>query len=671
MNKKIQRLVEPNIRLYLFFMVAFAAASLLFEQYILAAVEGGVILFLVICSLFVSRRRRRELMEYIESVTYDADTAKNNTLLNFPLPMAVFSLNDSRVIWANQIFFNMCGVSGSRFEARLDELVPDFTGKWLLEGKTQYPGLLAMGGRKYQIHGNIIRPSEENAEPGHGYMGIAYWVDVTEYDDIRIKYEDSRPVIATIVIDNYDELVKNHPDRIKNDLRDAVEDAISQWCDGKDGFLRRYDRDRYVFIFEEHWLPAMKAEKFTLLEQVHSVVSPSGIHATISIGVGHDGSGFEEDFQFSSLATEMALSRGGDQAVVKNRFNFEFFGGRGNEIETRTKVKSRVMANALAELIADSSRVFVMGHKYADLDAVGADAAICCLARKKGKLCRIVIDPEKNASKLLIERLQSEPEYKSAFITPQEAMLQSDGRSLLVVVDTNRPEQAEDANFLAACNRVAVIDHHRRAATYIQNSALTFYEPYASSTCELLSEVLQEVCDPEDILRCEAEAMLSGIVLDTKNFIIKTGVRTFEAAAYLRKIGADTVEVRRMFALSMESYQRRAKLVANAEVYRGCAIAVSPDRDAPDIQVTAAQAADELLGIIGVQASFLVFEMNGGVSISARSMGQLNVQIIMEKLGGGGHLTMAGAQLSGMPLDEAYRRLVAAIDQYFEENSRN
>ena len=409
MNKKIQRLVEPNIRLYLFFMVAFAAASLLFEQYILAAVEGGVILFLVICSLFVSRRRRRELMEYIESVTYYADTAKNNTLLNFPLPMAVFSLNDSRVIWANQIFFNMCGVSGSRFEARLDELVPDFTGKWLLEGKTQYPGLLAMGGRKYQIHGNIIRPSEENAEPGHGYMGIAYWVDVTEYDDIRIKYEDSRPVIATIVIDNYDELVKNHPDRIKNDLRDAVEDAISQWCDGKDGFLRRYDRDRYVFIFEEHWLPAMKAEKFTLLEQVHSVVSPSGIHATISIGVGHDGSGFEEDFQFSSLATEMALSRGGDQAVVKNRFNFEFFGGRGNEIETRTKVKSRVMANALAELIADSSRVFVMGHKFADLDAVGSSVAVCCIARKKGKLCRIVIDPVKNSAQLLIDRLKNEP----------------------------------------------------------------------------------------------------------------------------------------------------------------------------------------------------------------------------------------------------------------------
>ena len=407
MNKKIQRLVEPNIRLYLFFMVAFAAASLFFGQYLLAAIEGGVILLLVICSLFVSRRKRRELMEYIESVTYDADTAKNNTLLNFPLPMAVFSLNDSRVIWANQIFFNMCGVSGSRFEARLDELVPSFSGKWLLEGKTQYPGLLAMGDRKYQIHGNIIRPADAEGDQGHGFMGIAYWVDVTEYDDIRIKYEDSRPVIATIVIDNYDELVKNHPDRIKNDLRDAVEDSISQWCDGKDGFLRRYDRDRYVFIFEERWLESMKAEKFALLNQVHSVVSPSGIHATISIGVGHDGSGFGEDYQFSSLAAEMALSRGGDQAVIKNRFNFEFFGGRGNEVETRTKVKSRVMANALAELIADSSRVFVMGHKFADLDAVGSAVAVCCIARKKGRLCRIVIDPVKNSSHLLIERMKN------------------------------------------------------------------------------------------------------------------------------------------------------------------------------------------------------------------------------------------------------------------------
>lgn len=665
LNKKFQRLAEPSGRLYLFVLVAFAAATLFFGEYILAAAEGAVLLLLIISSLFISRRRRRELMEYIESVTYDADTAKNNTLLNFPLPMAVFSLNDLRVIWANQIFFNMCGVSGSRFEARLDTLVPDFSAKWLLEGKTQNPELLSIGGRKYQIHGNIIRPGEEQEEAGHGFMGIAYWVDVTEYDDVRIKYEESRPVLCALLIDNYDELIRNQPERVKNDLRDAVEDLITQYWEGRDAIVRRYDRDRYLVIFEERYLDEMRSGKFALLEQAHSVTSPSGIHATLSLGIGHDGSGFAEDWQFASLAAEMALSRGGDQAVIKNRFSFEFFGGRGNEVETRTKVKSRVMANALAELIADSSRVFVMGHKYADLDAVGADAAVCCIARKKGKLCRIVIDPEKNAAKLLIDRLRSDPEYKSAFITPQEAMLQADGRSLLVVVDTNRPEQVEDSNFLAACNRVAVIDHHRRAATYIQNSALTFYEPYASSVCELLSEVLQEVVEPEDILRCEAEAMLAGIVLDTKNFTIRTGERTFEAAAFLRRCGADTTEVKKLLQNDMEDTVARYRIMQNAQLYRGNIAVAAPEE--PQDRVIIAQAADELLNISGVEVSFVVCPTgDGGVNISARSIGDINVQVIMEKLGGGGNRSAAACQIKDTTLRDAVNSLFAAIDEYLD-----
>lgn len=665
LNKKFQRLTEPSGRLYLFVLVAFAAAALLFGQYVLAAAEGAVLLLLIISSLFISRRRRRELMDYIESVTYDADTAKNNTLLNFPLPMAVFSFNDLRVIWANQIFFNMCGVSGSRFEARLDTLVPQFSAKWLLEGKTQCPDLLAINGRKYQIHGNIIRPGTEQEEAEHGFMGIAYWVDVTEYDDVRVKYEDSRPVVGVLIIDNYDELIRNQPDRVKNDLRDAVEDVINQYWEGSDAIVRRYDRDRYLVIFEERHLGEMRAQKFSVLEQAHSVTGSAGIHATLSLGLGHDGEGFGENWQFATLAAEMALSRGGDQAVVKNRFSFEFFGGRGNEVETRTKVKSRVMANALTELIADSSRVFVMGHKYADLDAVGADTAICCLARKKGKLCRIVIDPSKNAAKPLIERLQTEPEYKSAFITPQEAMLQSDGRSLLVVVDTNRPEQVEDANFLAACNRVAVIDHHRRAATYIQNSALTFYEPYASSSCELLSEVLQEVCNPEDILRCEAEAMLSGIVLDTKNFTIRTGERTFEAAAFLRRCGADTVEVKKLLQNGMSDTVARYRIMQNAQLYRGNIAVAAPEE--PQDRVIIAQAADELLNISGVEVSFVVCPTaDGSVNISARSIGDINVQVIMEKLGGGGNRSAAACQIKNTTLRDAVNSLFAAIDEYLD-----
>ena len=665
MNKKFQRLTEPSGRLYIFVLVAFAAASIFFGQYVLAAAEGVVLLLLIINSLFVARRRRRELMEYIESVTYDADTAKNNTLLNFPLPMAVFSLNDLRVIWANQIFFNMCGVSGSRFEARLDTLVPEFSAKWLLEGKTQSPGLLSINGRKYQIHGNIIRPGENDEGAGHGFMGIAYWVDVTEYDDVRIKYEESRPVVALLLIDNYDELVRGQPDRVKNDLRDAVEDIINQYGESRDAIVRRYDRDRYIIIFEERHLQQMREDKFAILERAHTVTSPSGIHATLSLGIGRDGEGFGENWQFASLAAEMALTRGGDQAVIKNRFSFEFFGGRGSEVETRTKVKSRVMANALAELVADSSRVFVMGHKYADLDAVGADAAVCCIARKKGKICKIVIDPEKNASKLLIERLKAEPEYKNAFITPQEAMLSADGRSLLVVVDTNRPEQVEDPNFLAAMNRVAVIDHHRRAAAYIQNAALTFYEPYASSVCELLSEVLQEVCESEDILRCEAEAMLAGIVLDTKNFAIRTGERTFEAAAFLRRCGADTVEVKKLLQNDMADTVARYRILQNAQLYRGNIAVAAPEE--PQDRVIIAQAADELLNISGVEVSFVVSPTaDGGANISARSIGDINVQVIMEKLGGGGNRSAAACQISDTTLRDAVNALFAAIDEYLD-----
>lgn len=666
MNKKLQRFVEPNVRMYLFFLVLFAAASLFFEQYTLAAVEGGIILLLLVYSLFVARKKRRELVAYIESVTYDAETAKNNTLVFFPLPIAVFSLDDLRVVWANQIFFDICGVSGSRFEARMDDLSPAFSGKWLMEGKNQYPGLMTVGGRKYQIHGNIIRSDGENGRENRGFMGITYWVDVTEYDDTKLEYESSRPVVATIVIDNYDELMKNKTERVRNEVRDSVEDLIVQWGEGKDAIMRRYDRDRYLFIFEERWLKKFEQEKFPLMESVRKVVSPSGIHATVSIGIGHGGSGFGENLQFSTIAVEMALSRGGDQVVVKNRFNFEFFGGRGNEVETRTKVKSRVMANALAELINDASCVLVMGHKHADLDTVGAAAAICCIARKRGIKCRIVIDMDRNVSNSLIGRLEKEPEYAGVFITPQEAMLMADSRSLLVVVDTNRPEQVEDQSLLQTCNRVAVIDHHRRAATYIQNADLTFHEPFASSVCELMSEVLQELVEPADILRCESEAVLSGIVLDTKNFTIRTGERTFEAAAFLRRMGADTTEVKKLLQNDMENTVARYKILQNARLYRGNIAVAVPEE--PQDRIVAAQAADELLNVSDVEVSFVVSPTeDGGANISARSIGDVNAQMIMEKLGGGGNRSAAAAQIKNISLRDAVNRLFEAIDEYLDE----
>ncbi len=663
MNQKLQKFIEPSMRLYLVVLVCFVAVSVFFD-WRLAAAEGGLVLILVIYSMVSARRKRRELVEYIESVTYNVAEAKNDTLMHFPLPMVVFRLDDSLVVWGNQSFFSICGRSGPSFEAHMEDLVPGFSGKWLLEGKTQYPGLLELSDRKYQIHGNIVRAGKNEKS---SFMGITYWVDVTDYDAIQQEYEQSRPVVALIVLDNFDELIKNVPERMKNDLRNMVEDKISQWLEGTDGILRRFDRERYVYIFEARHYAALEAGKFALLEMARDVVSPTGIHATVSIGIGRDGDTLVENYNFASLAMEMALSRGGDQVVVKNRYNFAFFGGRGSEVETRTKVKSRVTANALAELIRDSSRVYVMGHKYGDLDCVGAAAGIVCMCRKLETPAHVVIDMKHTAAGRLLEVLRQVPEYAEVFLSPEDAMIQADSRSLLVVVDTNRPEQVEDEDFLQACNRVAVIDHHRRAATYIQDAALTFHEPYASSVCELVTELLQEIVEQPDILRREAEAILSGIVMDTKNFTIRTGERTFEAAAFLRRAGADTTEVKKLLQNNLEDTVARYKILQSAKLYKGLAVAVQPE---PQNRVVAAQAADELLNISGVQASVVVCASDGGgCSISARSIGDVNVQVLLEKLGGGGNKSAAGVQFKDVSVEEAAARLRQAIDEYFDEES--
>ena len=624
MNKNLRRLAEPG-KLPLILLVAFAAATLLYGMYTLAAIEGGAILLLMIFFFLSKRRREKQLRAYIESVTYETENAKSSTLTNFPLPIAVFGLDDSRIIWGNEMFFKMCGETGTRLDANLTELVPQFSGKWLLEGKTRYPTLLEVGGRKYQLHGNIIRSDKDKEKSP--FMGITYWVDVTDYDNIRIEYENSRPIAGVVIIDNLEELTKNQPERIKNDIRDAVEDKLGQWCASFDGILRRYDRDRYIVLMERRDLEWLKAGKFKITEEMHEVESPSGIAASISIGLGADADNFGEALQFADMAGELALSRGGDQTVIKNKMSFEFYGGRGFEIEKRTKVKSRVMANAFSELIKDSSKVLVMGHRFGDLDSIGAAVGVCCL-------------------------------------TPQEAPSKVDAHTLLAVVDTNRPEQVECPDLLNLCKRVAVIDHHRVAATYIHDAALGFIEPYASSACELMTEIIQELPEATDMLRCEAEALMSGIVLDTKSFTIRTGERTFDAAAVLRRHGADTAAVKRLFQSDMEDTVAKYKILQSAKLYRKVAVAAPEE---PQERVVAAQAADELLNVSGVDASIVVApDGKGGVFASARSIGELNVQLIMEKLGGGGNRSAAAVQFQqGETLKEAVSKIYAAIDDYF------
>ena len=659
--RKMQKFTEPGLRLCLLLMAAFAIVTW-FVNDKLAYAEAGVVAALIVFSVIRERRRQRELQAFVESVTYNAESATNNTLIHFPLPMAVFRLGDSGVVWANQPFWDMCGRSGPAFDAKLNDLVPNFNGKWLMEGKSRMADLVSIAERKYQVNGNMVRSGQ--TEETYEFMGITYWVDVTEYDRVRQEYIDSRPVVMIILVDNYDEMMKPLTDRQRTELLGELDGAVEKWCEGKGGILRRTDRDRYMFIFEKRHLDEITRERFTLVESIHSLVSPTGIHATVSIGAGLDGAGYEENYSFASLAEDMALSRGGDQAVVKNRYNFEFFGGRGGEVETRTKVKSRVTANSLSRLIADASQVFVMSHRYSDNDGVGAAAGIACIARRLGRVTRIVVG-EDNAAGPLIEKLRADPHYADAFINAQEAILRADNRTLLVVVDTNRPEQVEDETLLTACSaRLAVIDHHRRAATYIQNPTLSLYEPNASSACELVTELMQELLEPSDILSVEADAVLAGIVLDTKNFTIRTVDRTFDAAAYLERSGADTARVKLLFKNGLAETMARYDLMKQAQVYKGIAVVAARE---PQKRIVAAQAADELLSISDVQASAVLYPMeDGGVAISARSIGEVNVQVLLEQLGGGGNKSVAGAQIPDIDLRGAVNKLFAAIDKYMD-----
>ncbi|MGM9522543.1 MAG: DHH family phosphoesterase [Oscillospiraceae bacterium] len=655
------------MRLYFIMLILFAAATLFFGEYPwqLAAAEGVIVVLLFVYSRIAGRRRSRDMLKYIESVTSNLDSATKNTLQNFPLPMVIFGLEESEIIYANEGFLAITGEREHVFSINISEIVPGFSARWLMEGKNEYPDLVAIGDRKFRVFGSLVRGS--NAPGIKNFVATTYWIDETEYSQIKDEFSKSRLIFSIIMLDNYDEFINGLSEKDKSALVSQIDDKITSWSNHRGGYITRIERDRYVFLFEERYLQGYVDEKFSILDSVRELSTPKGMHPTVSIGIGKDGKNISENFQYASLGLEMALSRGGDQAVIKNRYNFEFYGGKTSQTEKRTKVKSRVMASSLSELMRDASSIFIMGHKFADLDSVGSAVGLCCAARSLKKHAQIVIEMDTQVSTPLIDRMLTLPEYQEVFISPQDALLAADGSSLLIVVDTNRPEQVESESLLQSCNRVAVIDHHRRAATYIQNAALSFHEPYASSASELVTELLQYMVEQSDILRFEAEALLAGIVLDTKNFTLRTGGRTFDAAAFLRRAGADTTEVKHLLQSDLKSAVARYSIVQKAKIYKaGIAIAAP---ETAENKIIAAQAADELLNISGIQASFVVFPLQGVINISARSLGDINVQLIVEKLGGGGNKSTAGAQISGKTQKEVVHDLLIAIDKYLDDNS--
>ena len=657
MQQSLKRLLRNEGYIFFAVLLVFSVAETAQLNYWMAGALAAAAAGMLVLVLTVTRQRVKGIAATVQTAV---DNLIGTATSAAPWPTALIRLEDGEILWHDRQFQRMLNTVDSRVGERITVVIPELRLDWIKAGKQEAPDDMQIRDRRFRCLGFAPKP-----EAGKTATAQLIWVDCTELLETRDEYVRSRPIISIILIDNYDELTNNLTDTEISNLNAALNERISTWAGKIGGLLRKLERNRFLFIFESKELYRITEGKFSLLESAREVTNPSGIAATLSFGVGKDGEGFQENYDYAALALEMALSRGGDQAVIKDKYDFSFYGGRSVETERRSKVKSRVMASSLTALVQQASRVFLMGHRNADADSVGAACGVAALCRSLGKKVHIVVDQTTCAAPKLLELLREDSAYKDVFLSGEDALILADAKSLLIVVDTNRPDQVESLELLESMNRVAVIDHHRRAADYISNAAMNLHEPFASSASELVTELLTYSVDAKAILPCELAALMAGIVLDTKNFTVRVNSRTFEAAAFLRYQGVDPVDVKRLFQSGFDETVQRYRIVESASLY-GDSIAIACPKQEVS-RALAGQASDELLSINGIQAAFVIFRQPEAVFISARSLGRVNVQVILETLGGGGNAATAGAQIRNASVEEVRKRLIDAIDQYFEE----
>ena len=619
--------------------------------------EALLLICVTMYVLFKLRSFQQDMYAFLSYLSDNLTLTRRESLEVIPFPILVADQNGA-IIWYNRMCKDDVFLGEDMFGLPVSDIVAGSDPK---DPAKSQGSSIRYKDKLYTVHTASI-PSE-NGEP----VSVYFLVDDTTLKKYMFEYKESRPSVGIVVIDNYQEIMQDAKESEKAQTIGQLETIIENYMAEGNCLLRRLDRDRFLIVAEERQLRKMIERRFDILDQVRQVSLSDNVPSTLSIGIGQGASSLQESEKMARQALEMALGRGGDQVAIKSGSSFSFYGGTSKGVEKHTKVKTRIMASALAELIGTAENVLIMGHQFADLDCLGSAVGMHKAVRQMGKPAAIVLNRQRNLAFPLYNRL-AQNGYADAFVEPDLAVDLIGKKTLLVVVDTHLPHILESREVYNACKTVVVIDHHRKMVGHIDNAVIFYHEPYASSASEMVTELVQYFGDNVKIGKMEAEALLSGIMLDTKNFVMKTGVRTFEAAAYLRKQGADTVEVRKLFSNSMDDYQKKTRLVASAEIYRGCAIASGEYSE--DIKLIAPQAADELLGINDVMASFVMYEYDGGVSFSARSMGLMNVQVVMEALGGGGHMTMAGAQLKEIGMEAARQKLLQAIDQYFEQRPK-
>lgn len=660
-TKSFFKTLAMSVPYYLWMLFVFACVTALYD--IKTALIQFVV-FIALLNVFVwaKQKNKRKLFKYIKNMNIDLSDTTFKTLSDFSIPVSIIR-KDGYIEWNNKSFSALCD-QDFLYNLHISDYIPNFDINSFLADKDDDKKLsykIIHKDHSYRVLADIINPGSSN--PNDNYYIVLYWYDYTKYDALKTKHYSEAFVSCILVIDNYDDVMQGTANADKPQLTAFMEEALDSIAQDANGILIKYEKDRFFLYIQKSYLDKLIANSFSFTESFKSIMAGNKVAPTLSIGIGTDGESFQQNDSNAYSALDMALGRGGDQVVIKDSEQYHFYGGKTKEIEKRTRVKARVVSQAMKEIILDSDQILIMGHRYADVDVLGSAIGLNSIIRSLGKKSKIVLDTYNQTVERFLAKYSGE--YNDIIINKAYANECITPSTLIFVVDTQKYSMVEEPALLDVSKNIIVIDHHRKSTDFIKDSLITYHEPYASSASELITEMLQYI-DNAKLERYEAEALYAGIFMDTKNFTFKTGVRTFEAASYLKRCGVDTIEVKKLFQINLNTFVKKWAIIENATTYRNKVAIATCTKNDNDMQTIVAQAADELLNITDISSSFVICDMKDKVIISARSFGDINVQFITEKLGGGGHMTIAGAQLTGVTIEEVTEMLKKVIDEYLD-----
>ena len=668
-NKKIFDGLVSRTKVYLAIIAILLIAICCYEKKLI--IPSIFIYFLILVyTLWTNKKRKAELSEHIKELTINVDKVSKRTLINSPFPLIIVE-TDGNIIWKSSKFIEeFVNIDINNYLSKLiKDIKLEIENSNIKDKNNTIDSQVTIGKKEYKIIGEYVKSKEETKRNSKEYMATLHFIDITKQNELEKKYNDSKLCVGILMIDNYEEIMQRLSSEDKPQVIAKIEKAIYDWAVNFKGLVVKSERETFIVLFEQKYLEDIEDKKFSILDTIKEINMPGKMQATLSIAVSNEGESYYKKYSSAQATIDIVLGRGGDQAIVRENGKYKFFGGRTQEVEKRTRVRARVVSHALEELIEESQNVIIMGHTNGDMDSIGSSMGVYRIAKSIGKEAFIVAETVGDSLENFIQEVKNDKQYENVFISKQEALSKMTSETLLIITDTHKKTYVEVPELLNETNKIVIIDHHRKSTEFIENATLVFQEVYASSAAELVTELIEYSQRDIKLSDMEVQGLYAGIMMDTKNFTFKTGVRTFEAAAFLRKCGADIIKIKKWFQSNLETYNNISEIVRSAEmVNESIAISIYNKEDS-NSNVICAKAADELLTINNITASFVIGKMGEKVCISGRSIGDINVQMILEKLGGGGHITLAGAQVEGMNVQEVKQELIKCINEYFLEAS--